>query len=125
MNISTAFKNFIFSKRLQGCSEKTIECYSQVVHPLVEFLGSDAELSTVTRSRYNDIFFFWYRKVTKKSYISTRTVKSRLFLIPYLQKRNGLLHETVRWLHSCSIRDSARMRSALSSLQIYPGNSIL
>ena len=80
MNLITAFDNFIFSKRLQGCSAKTIECYSQVVHPLVEFLGSDIEVSAVTRSRYNEYVATLVSKKCSRATLASYVRQIKVFL---------------------------------------------
>lgn len=73
MNLNAAFDSFLLSKRLQGCSEKTISCYVQVVHPLIQFLGSDVEITTLTRSRYNEYIAVLvsgkYSRTTLSSYV--------------------------------------------------------
>ena len=93
MVLGAAFENFIFSKRLQGCSEKTIECYSQVVHPLVEFLGSDAELSAVTRSRYNEYIFLLVSKGHSRTTLASYVRQIKVFL-RWLESEYGLDLET-------------------------------
>lgn len=52
ITLETAFDNFIFSKRLQRCSDKTLDCYRQVIYPLVEYVGADAELVSLSRDSY-------------------------------------------------------------------------
>lgn len=93
MNLNAAFDNFILSKRLQGCSEKTLKCYAQVVHPLVVFLGVDSEVSDLTRSRYNDYIAILVSKNHSRSTLSSYVRQLKVFL-RWLESEYGLDLET-------------------------------
>lgn len=80
MTVSKAFENFLFSKRLQGCSEKTIKCYAQVVHPFVVFLGTDSDLFAVTRSRYNEYIALLVSKNHSRSTLASYVRQLKVFL---------------------------------------------
>lgn len=54
MTLGAAFDNFILSKRLQGCMDKTISCYKDVVHPFIDYVGADTDLAVLTREKYNE-----------------------------------------------------------------------
>lgn len=80
MTLDAAFDNFIFSKRLQGCSKKTLNCYAQVVHPFVQFLGSDVEISEVTRPRYNEYVSVLVSKNYSRTTLSSYIRQLKVFL---------------------------------------------
>lgn len=80
MTLEAAFNNFIFVKRLQGCSEKTLKCYAQVVHPLVQFLGSDVELTALTRSMYNEYIAVLVTRKYSRSTLATHVRQLKVFL---------------------------------------------
>lgn len=83
MTLAEAFDKFIFAKQLQGCSAKTVVCYRQVIYPLIEYAGADAELQSFSRDTYN-------------SYIATLTSGnySRATLSSYVRQLKVFL----RWL---------------------------
>ena len=72
MNLNAAFDSFLLSKRLQGCSEKTVLCYAQVVHPFIQRFGN-VEVNTLTRSQYNEYIGVLvsgkYSRTTLSSYV--------------------------------------------------------
>ena len=73
MILDAAFNNFIFAKQLQGCSEKTLNCYRQVIYPLVSFIGTDFILEELTREKYNEYISVLvsrkYSRTTLASYV--------------------------------------------------------
>lgn len=89
MTLNTAFDNFIFSKRLQGCSEKTLKCYVQVVHPLVRYLGSDVEISEVNRAGYNEYVSILVSKKYSRSTLASYIRQLKVFL-RWLENEYGL-----------------------------------
>lgn len=93
MTLNIAFENFILSKRLQGCSKKTLKCYAQAVHPLVVFLGTDLDISAVTRSRYNDYIAILVSKNHSRSTLSSYVRQLKVFL-RWLESEYGLDLET-------------------------------
>lgn len=80
MILSAAYNNFIFAKRLQGCSEKTLECYAQVVHPLVQFLGTDTDLSDLTREKYNEYISLLVSRKYSRSTLASYVRQLKVFL---------------------------------------------
>ena len=86
MNLNAVFDSFLLSKRLQGCSEKTIECYKQVVHPFVQYLG-DIDITELTRSKYNGYINLLvsrkYSRTTLSSYIRQVKVFLRWLELEY------------------------------------------
>lgn len=73
MKMGEAFDNFIFSKKLQGCSVKSVTCYSQVIRPLIEYVGADEELDSFSRDKYNEYIALLtsrnYSRATLSSYV--------------------------------------------------------
>lgn len=67
-------ENFLFEKRLQGCTEKTIVTYTETLHPFIQYLEKeDTTIETITRDRYNQYFAHLsskkYSRATLASYI--------------------------------------------------------
>lgn len=85
MTLDAVFEKFILAKRIQGCTEKTLSDYRQTVYPLVRFIGSDADLSALTRDKYNDYILS----------LGTRKL-SRATLASYIRQVKVFL----RWLES-------------------------
>ncbi|MBQ8519161.1 MAG: tyrosine-type recombinase/integrase [Agathobacter sp.] len=93
MTLNTAFENFILSKRLQGCSKKTLKCYAQVMHPLVVFLGTDIDISALTRSRYNEYIAILVSKNNSRSTLASYIRQIKVFF-RWLESEYGLDLET-------------------------------
>ena len=49
MILSTAFENFIFAKRVQGLSKKSVECYFDFVRPFIKDIGEETDIVTLTK----------------------------------------------------------------------------
>ena len=93
MILNAAFDSFLLSKRLQGCSEKTIKCYDQVVHPLVQYLGTGTDVCDVTRFRYNEYVAFLVSKNYSRSTLASYIRQLKVFL-RWLESEYGLDLET-------------------------------
>ena len=93
MILNAAFDNFLLSKRLQGCSKKTLKCYEQVVHPLVVFLGTGIDVSAVTRSRYNEYIAILVSKNNSRSTLASYIRQIKVFL-RWIESEYGLDLET-------------------------------
>lgn len=98
MTLGEAFDNFIFAKQLQGCSAKTVTCYRQVIYPLVEYVGTDAELNSFSRDKYNE----YVAALTRRNY-------SRATLASYVRQLKVFL----RWLE-----DEYSINLATSKLKV-------
>lgn len=53
MTVQQAFENFIRSRKLSGCTEKTIECYKSFCKPFIAFVGADSDISSLNHHLYN------------------------------------------------------------------------
>ena len=53
MTVQQAFDNFIFSRRIQGLTEKTIDCYVSFNKPFVAQIGLDTDISMINRDLVN------------------------------------------------------------------------
>lgn len=93
MTLNAAFENFILSKHLQGCSEKTLDCYSQVIRPLVEYLGADSDISTITRGGYNGYIAILVSKKHSRSTLASYVRQLKVFF-RWLESEYGLDLET-------------------------------
>ena len=95
MTLCAAFENFLLSKRLQCCSEKTIKCYEQVVHPFVVFVGSDADVSDVSRVLYNEYIALLVSKKLSRTTLASYVRQLKVFL-RWIECEFGLDLETSR-----------------------------
>ena len=80
MTLEKAFDNFIFSKKLQGCSEKTIICYKEVIIPFIQFIGCDLDLEDLTREKYNSYLYELTLRKYSKATLSTYVRQIKVFL---------------------------------------------
>ena len=51
MTVKETFDKFIYAKRLQGLSDKTIKDYKQMVGFVVRFLGEDTDIQDINRDK--------------------------------------------------------------------------
>ena len=80
MVLDAAFNNFIFAKQLQGCSEKTLNCYRQVIYPLVSFVGSDVFLEELTREKYNEYISVLVSRKYSRTTLASHVRQIKVFL---------------------------------------------
>lgn len=80
MTIDKAFENFILSKKLQGCSDKTLECYRLANEPFIKFLGADFETETLTRQHYNDYILELSEKKLSRATLASYIRQIKVFL---------------------------------------------
>lgn len=80
MTLDAAFNNFIFAKQLQGCSEKTLNCYRQVIYPLVSFVGSDVLLEELNREKYNEYISVLVSRKYSRTTLSSYVRQIKVFL---------------------------------------------
>lgn len=80
ITLNAAFEEFIFSKNLQGCAEKTINCYRQVITPFIDFIGPDIDLFSVTRDIYNDYIFILCKRKYSRTTLSSYVRQIKVFL---------------------------------------------
>ncbi len=54
MIVQDAFNNFLSSRYMKGCVDKTLDSYKHLVHPFLEFLGFDFDMDKLTQQNIND-----------------------------------------------------------------------
>lgn len=92
MNLNAAFDSFLLSKRLQGCSEKTVVCYAQVVHPFIQRFG-DVEVTALTRLQYNEYVAVLVSGKYSRTTLSSYVRQLKVFL-HWLENEYGIDLET-------------------------------
>lgn len=80
MTLQQAFDNFIFSRRIQGATDKTIECYSSFVMPFVDYIGADADIYTINRDLVNNYINLLFKRQISRSTVSTYVRHIKIFL---------------------------------------------
>lgn len=70
MTLEAAFYRFLYLKQLQGCSDKTVSCYQQVLLPFIKFVG-DIPLTDLSRENHNEyIYLLTQRKYSRATFAS-------------------------------------------------------
>ncbi len=80
MTLDAVFYNFLFVKKLQGCSAKTIDCYCQVIRPLVDYAGSDLLLADFNRDIYNGYIDMLVSRHYSRSTLASYVRQIKVFL---------------------------------------------
>ena len=80
MTLQLAFDNFIFSRQIQGLSDKTIECYTSFVSPFVAHIGVNFDISRLTRELVNGYINKLLKSTLSRSTVATYTRHVKIFL---------------------------------------------
>ena len=80
MTFGVAFYKFLYTKQLQGCSEKTLTCYRQVILPLVNFIGPDVPLIDLTREKYTSYVAVLSSRNYSRSTLASYVRQLKVFL---------------------------------------------
>ena len=80
MTLQQAFEDFIFSRKIQGCAEKTIECYESFCKPFVDFLGASIDISVINKNLVNSYIKTLYDKPISRATLSTYVRHIKTFL---------------------------------------------
>lgn len=80
VTLNAAFENFILSKKLQGCADKTLVDYRQAVYPLIRYIGIDAELSALTRIKYNEYILNLTSRKLSRATLASYVRQIKVFL---------------------------------------------
>lgn len=80
MTLQQSFDNFIFSKRIQGLMKTSIDCYVSFVSPFVAHIGSDLDISALTRDLVNTYIETLFKRSLARATISTYIRHIKIFL---------------------------------------------
>ena len=80
MTLENVFDRFLFQKKLQGCSVKTLQCYSKVIRPLINHIGAAASLEALTRDGYNSYIAALSDRPLSRATLSSYVRQLKVFL---------------------------------------------
>lgn len=80
MTLQQAFDNFIFSRKIQGCSNKSIECYESFCKPLVNYIGAKTDISALNKNLFNSYIHTLYDRPISRATLSTYVRHIKIFL---------------------------------------------
>lgn len=80
MTIQQSFDNFIFSRQIQGLTNKSIECYLSFIKPFVVHIGSDLDISVLNRDMINTYIQTLFKRTLSRATIATYIRHLKIFL---------------------------------------------
>ena len=80
MTVQQAFDNFIFSRKIVGCANKTIECYKSFCKPFIEYVGCDIDITELDKDSVNAYILTLYDRPITRSTLSTYVRHIKIFL---------------------------------------------
>lgn len=80
MTVQQAFDNFIFSRRIQGLTEKTIDCYVSFNKPFVAQIGLDTDISMINRDLVNTYIETLLKRSISRATVATYVRHIKIFL---------------------------------------------
>lgn len=80
MTVQQAFDNFIFSRKIQGCADKSIECYESFCKPFVNYIGSNKDITMLNKDLINSYIRTLYDKSISRATLSTYVRHIKIFL---------------------------------------------
>lgn len=80
MTLQQAFDNFIFSRKIQGCADKSIECYESFCKPFVNYIGSSKDITALNKDLSNSYIRTLYDKPISRATLSTYVRHIKIFL---------------------------------------------
>ena len=89
MTIELALKKFIFAKRIQGLSDKSVEDYEMIVGLFVRFIGHDTDIKDITKSQIDSYMEFQLERNLSRSTFATYVRNVKIFLM-WLEKEYGI-----------------------------------
>lgn len=81
MTIETAFKKFIFAKRIQGLSGKSIEDYEMMVGLFVRFIGHNTDISYITKDRVEAYMEYQLERDLSRATFASYVRNAKIFLM--------------------------------------------
>ena len=80
MTVRQAFENFIISRQLLCCTEKTITSYQEHCKPFLDFIAPNTDIHSLNRDLYNDYFQSLHKRSLSQSTIATYTRSVKAFV---------------------------------------------
>lgn len=88
MTIRESFDKFIYAKRLQGLSDKSIKDYRQMVGFVVRFLGENTEIHDITRDNIDAYIEYQLNRNLARSTFATYVRNAKIYLMWIESKYN-------------------------------------
>lgn len=80
MTVRQAFENFIISRQLICCTEKTITSYREHCKPFLDFIAPNTDINSLNRDLYNNYFQSLHKRSISQSTIATYTRSLKAFV---------------------------------------------
>lgn len=81
MTLKETFDKFIYAKRLQGLSDKTIKDYRQMVGFVVRFLGEDTDIKDITHEMIETYIEYQLDRNLSRSTFATYIRNAKIYLM--------------------------------------------
>lgn len=88
MTVKESFDKFIYAKRLQGLSDKTIKDYKQMVGFVVRFLGEDTDIQDISRDKIDAYIEYQLDRNLSRSTFATYVRNAKIYLMWLESKYN-------------------------------------
>lgn len=80
MTLETAFEKFIFSRHLNGLSEKSIKCYTTFILPFVDDIGIELNIHSLTRDMVDHYISSLFNRKISRATLATYVRHIKVFL---------------------------------------------
>lgn len=80
MTLQQAFDNFIFSRRIQGLTDKSIDCYMSFIKPFMVHIGSEIDISMINRDLVNTYIEKLLKRSISRATVATYVRHIKIFL---------------------------------------------
>lgn len=81
MTVKETFDKFIYTKRLQGLSDKTIKDYKQMVGFVVRFIGEDTDIQDINRDKIDAYIEYQLDRNLSRSTFATYIRNAKIYLM--------------------------------------------
>lgn len=89
MTVKETFDKFIYAKRLQGLSDKSIKDYKQIVGFVVRFLGEDTDIQDISRDKIDTYLEYQLDRNLSRSTFATYVRNAKIYLM-WLERKYNL-----------------------------------
>ena len=80
MTLQQTLDDFMFSRKIQGCTEKSLECYHSFCMPFVNYLGENMDISLINKNIVNKYIETLFNRQLARATISTYIRHIKIFL---------------------------------------------
>lgn len=81
MTLQKAFDKFIFAKRIQGLSNKSIADYEMMIGLFVRYVGGDIDVECLTRAQVDDYMMYQLNRGLSRSTYASYIRNAKIFLM--------------------------------------------